>query len=92
MPRNHSILIGAVFILCFPLFVAKAQQPSITQKPVRRVHEQILTGDYQRWLDEDVRWIITDQERADYQSLKTDQQRDQFVESFWTRRDPPPAR
>jgi len=35
-----------------------------------------------KWLDEDVRWIITDQERADFKALTTDEQRDDFVEAL----------
>ena len=46
---------------------------------------------YKRWLDEDVRWIITDQERADFKNLSTDEQRDKFVVVFWNRRNPVPG-
>jgi GWxTD domain-containing protein len=45
---------------------------------------------YQKWLDEDVRNIITDQERADFKKLTIDDQRDKFVEDFWNRRNPTP--
>ncbi|MGH9836299.1 MAG: GWxTD domain-containing protein [Blastocatellia bacterium] len=45
---------------------------------------------YKRWLDEDVRWIITDEERKTFQALKTDDEREQFIEQFWLRRDPDP--
>jgi GWxTD domain-containing protein len=51
---------------------------------------QVLSAPYQRWLDEDVRYLITDEERAEYKRLKTDQQRDKFVEDFWERRNPNP--
>jgi GWxTD domain-containing protein len=46
---------------------------------------------YRRWLDEDVRYIITDQERVDFSKLTTDQQRDKFVTDFWGRRNPSPG-
>src|SRR5262245_53028874 len=45
---------------------------------------------YKRWKDEDVRWIITDEERKIFDSLKTDDEREQFIEGFWYRRDPDP--
>jgi GWxTD domain-containing protein len=45
---------------------------------------------YQRWLDQDVRWIITDEERAAFLRLSKDEDRDQFIEHFWQRRDPMP--
>src|SRR5580704_12793031 len=43
-----------------------------------------------RWIDEDVTYIITDAERAAWKGLKTDEEREQFIESFWLRRDPTP--
>lgn len=45
---------------------------------------------YKRWKDEDVRWIITDEERKTFDALKTDDEREQFIEQFWLRRDPDP--
>jgi GWxTD domain-containing protein len=45
---------------------------------------------YRAWLDEDVRWIITDIERAVFERLSSDEERDWFVEQFWSRRDPTP--
>ncbi|HEY2384156.1 MAG TPA: GWxTD domain-containing protein [Terriglobia bacterium] len=44
----------------------------------------------QKWVDEDVTYIITDQERAAWKRLKTDEEREQFIEQFWLRRDPTP--
>src|SRR5262249_18578568 len=46
---------------------------------------------YQRWLDEDVVYIIRDEERAAFQSLRTTAERDEFIEQFWQRRDPTPG-
>ncbi len=46
---------------------------------------------YEKWLEEDVHWIITDHERAEFMKLSTDQQREQFIEAFWSRRDPTPG-
>jgi GWxTD domain-containing protein len=43
---------------------------------------------YKKWIDEDVRWIIDDQERSDFNKLATDDQRDGFVIAFWERRNP----
>jgi len=49
-----------------------------------------LKGEYKKWLDEDVRWIITDQETKAFKSLANDEERDQFIEQFWLRRNPNP--
>ena len=46
---------------------------------------------YQRWLDEDIRWIVTPEERDAFIKLSKDEERDRFVEQFWLRRDPTPA-
>jgi GWxTD domain-containing protein len=49
-----------------------------------------LKGEYKKWVDEDVRWIITDQELQAFKSLSNDEERDQFIENFWLRRNPNP--
>src|SRR5947209_7422833 len=49
-----------------------------------------LSKTYRKWLDEDVRWIITDEERSAFKQLSNDEERDQFIEAFWQRRDPTP--
>jgi len=49
-----------------------------------------LGGVYKKWLEEDVRWIITDEELSAFKKLTTNAERDQFIEAFWQRRDPTP--
>jgi GWxTD domain-containing protein len=51
---------------------------------------QELKGVYKKWVDEDVRWIITDQEMQAFKHLGNDEERDQFIENFWLRRNPNP--
>jgi GWxTD domain-containing protein len=51
---------------------------------------QELKGVYKKWLDEDVRWIITDQEMQAFKHLSNDEERDSFIEQFWLRRNPNP--
>jgi GWxTD domain-containing protein len=50
-----------------------------------------LPSKYQRWLEEEVPYIITDTERADFKKLSTDEEREQFVYQFWERRNPNPG-
>jgi GWxTD domain-containing protein len=45
---------------------------------------------YQNWLDQDVRYIISPEEEQAFKLLGTDEERDQFIEQFWLRRDPTP--
>jgi GWxTD domain-containing protein len=60
------------------------------KKANARSLRQELSKTYRKWLDEDVRWIITDQERSAFMQLSNDEERDQFIEAFWQRRDPTP--
>ncbi|HWR34549.1 MAG TPA: GWxTD domain-containing protein [Clostridia bacterium] len=45
---------------------------------------------YTKWVNEDVRWIITGEELQAFKQLSNDEERDQFIEQFWLRRDPTP--
>ena len=45
---------------------------------------------YRKWVEEDVVWIISDEERAAFKQLSNDEERDNFIEAFWQRRDPTP--
>jgi len=55
-----------------------------------RKKKEELKSVYKNWLDQDVSYIITDEERKAFKALKTDEERDQFIENFWLRRDPDP--
>ena len=48
-------------------------------------------GPYGIWLREDVAYIITPEEAAGFRSLKSDEEREKFIEQFWARRDPTPG-
>jgi GWxTD domain-containing protein len=48
-------------------------------------------GTWQKWLNEDVVYIISDEEKAAFEHLTTDEERQQFVAHFWARRDPTPG-
>jgi GWxTD domain-containing protein len=52
--------------------------------------KQELSKTYKKWLDEDVKYIITDEERSAFKQLSNDEERDNFIEAFWQRRDPTP--
>ena len=49
-----------------------------------------LASPYNKWLDEEVRWIISDEERTAFKRLQTDDEKQSFIENFWLRRDPTP--
>jgi GWxTD domain-containing protein len=45
---------------------------------------------YKNWLKKDVAYIITSEEKKAFNALKTDEERENFIENFWRRRDPNP--
>ena len=57
-----------------------------SQKALR----QELKGTYRTWLNQEVPYIITDEERKAFTSLSNDEERDAFIENFWLRRNPNP--
>jgi GWxTD domain-containing protein len=65
----------------------------LTDKERKRREEKLrkeLETPYKKWLNEDVVYIITDEERQAWKRLATDEEREQFIEQFWLRRDPTP--
>jgi GWxTD domain-containing protein len=65
----------------------------LTDKQIKRKQKQLqkeLEGPWKKWMNEDVAYIITDEEKQAFKRLKTDEERQQFVEQFWLRRDPTP--
>ena len=57
------------------------------EKAIRKEME----SPYKKWLDEEVPYIITSEERASFRKLSTDDEREQFIEAFWERRSPNPG-
>ncbi len=81
--KLHTLLILFAFIqvlLLFPSAVL-ASKKSIKDLPER----------YQKWLKEDVLYIITSKEKEIFLQLNTDRERDIFMEAFWKQRDPIPS-
>ncbi len=73
---------------------AQQEEDPLKRKPSKK-QDQAATVEkmgkvYKKWLDEDVRWIITDEELSAFKKLATNAERDQFIEGFWQRRDPTP--
>jgi len=52
--------------------------------------ENEIPQKYLKWLNEEVVYIISSQEREVFFSLKTDEERENFIKIFWKRRDPTP--
>src|SRR5258708_27002003 len=65
----------------------------ITEKQLKKKEAALkkeLETPWKKWQNEDVTYIITDEERKAFKQFNTDEEREQFVEQFWLRRDPTP--
>lgn len=64
---------------------------SLSVTTVALAQNRIADAVYQKWLNEDVAYIITPQERSDFLRLSNKDDRYNFVVQFWLRRDPTPG-
>jgi len=93
--RAVAFLVVAVFLASLaatslravPRKDKTAKQEERRQKAIQKEME----SPYKKWLSDEVPYIITDQERAAFKKLTTDDEREQFIEQFWERRNPNPG-
>ncbi len=89
--KSHRLL-SPVLLLCLLLLpvltvVADEKRNREREESLRKeTSDQYL----KKWLDQDVIYIISEEERAAFKQLATDEERYQFIEQFWLRRDPTP--
>jgi GWxTD domain-containing protein len=67
-------------------------RPLSDKQKIRRRKElgNELSTAYKTWLNQDVAWIISDEEARAFKNLSNDEERDNFIEAFWQRRNPNP--
>ncbi len=83
--RIASAAIRAVaFLLILSFLVCMPGPPVAAQK-------QKLPESYREWLDRDVAYIITKEERNAFLKLSTNDARDDFIQKFWELRNPNPG-
>jgi GWxTD domain-containing protein len=94
-----GILAGG--LVCAPSAIARQSQqdqpdPKATKDAAKKKAKsdnqlkKELDSQYKKWLDEDVIYIITPEERSAFLHLATNEEREQFIEQFWQRRNPDP--
>ena len=93
--RSLSRLAVALLSLTFALPAGLAQKKKANdqgQDPSQRERnvKPELKKAYKDWLEKDVAYIITEEERKAFKKLATDDERERFIEEFWRRRDPDP--
>ncbi|MCU1286841.1 MAG: hypothetical protein JWO13_3191 [Acidobacteriales bacterium] len=72
-----------------PHLASQQSRPATSKKPKSATSEQVVDARIP-WLEQDVKWIITPEEARAFKQLTNDEEREQFIEAFWTRRDPTP--
>ncbi len=98
-PLLFGILAGG--LACAPgAFAQDSTKNQTDQKSAKQAAKQKSKSDkdlfkeldsqYKKWLNEDVVYIITPEERSAFVHLQTNEEREQFIEQFWQRRNPDP--
>lgn len=78
-----------IFLLVF-FSVAILCALSLSSQEKKETDKIVLPEKYKKWLDEEVPYIISENERDVFKSLRTDEERENFIKTFWKRRDPTP--
>ncbi|HEY2972249.1 MAG TPA: GWxTD domain-containing protein [Pyrinomonadaceae bacterium] len=90
---------AALRLAIFSLVLAAASLSGFAQDPRQSQQDPMdkprnvkpeLKKAYKDWLEKDVTYVITDEERKAFKKLATDDERERFIEEFWRRRDPDP--
>lgn len=87
------LFLGRLLVACFLLALfaqasAASGQPAQEEDRQRDQRIEEVEDYFDKWLNEDVIYIITAEERRVFESLTTPEEKEQFIEQFWLRRDP----
>ncbi len=85
--RKIFLLLGLTVCVCSSV-VAQQQSRKVFHHSLVQPGSRVV---YEKWLNEDVAYIITAEEKRAFMLLKSDEQRERFIEAFWRHRDPQPA-
>ena len=80
----NRICRGAAALVILAFFLSTPVPPAAAQK-------QKLEKGYKEWLERDVAYFITKDERNTFLRLTSDEARDQFIQNFWELRNPSPG-
>jgi GWxTD domain-containing protein len=97
--RKFAAVLTSFVLLTLPLAAQQAQDPNtpiqdipkdqkLTKEQKQKMKKTLkeLDTPYKTWLNEDVVYIISPEERTAFLQLETNEEREQFIESFWLRR------
>ena len=88
--RQHPSLLSLLLLIIASLSspgqaLAKENEKNRDTSAVQREEAEDY---YQRWLNQDVTYIISDEEESVFKSLTSPEEKELFIEQFWRRRDP----
>ncbi|MGC2662136.1 MAG: GWxTD domain-containing protein [Bryobacteraceae bacterium] len=85
-------IFAALILVVTAAFSLGAWQPGKYGSPATNSQpEGVKNAVYSKWLNEEVVYIISPQEREAFEGLTTNDERNKFIEQFWLRRDPTPG-
>ncbi|HVG35872.1 MAG TPA: GWxTD domain-containing protein [Pyrinomonadaceae bacterium] len=87
--RRLTMALALLILASTPLLAQNRQTSEDPMSNPRNVKPELKKA-YKDWLEKDVSIIITAEERKAFKKLQTDEEREQFIEQFWRRRDPDP--
>lgn len=87
--RRLTMALSIMVLASTPVWAQPRQTSQDPMSNPRNVKPELKKA-YKDWLEKDVAYIITDEERKAFKKLQTDEEREQFIEQFWRRRDPDP--
>ena len=96
-PRHRGIVVLLTMCILGGLAAASLhasppkEKSSREEKRRQKAAQKEMESAYKKWLTDEVPYIITDTERAAFKKLSTDDEREQFIEQFWERRNPNPG-
>src|SRR5690349_5163462 len=90
-PRAKGTCISAKVSLSIAVILTTTAAPFCFQQPAFGQKKQKLEKSYREWLERDVAYIITKDEKDAFLRLATNEARDKFIEDFWEIRNPNPG-
>ena len=88
---KHILPVFLIGFVCLGLVQGDAAAKKNRKKARERALKKEMESPYKKWLRQEVPYIITDEERGTFETLSTDDEREQFIELFWERRNPSPG-
>ncbi len=87
---ERNMLSNAITRFVFLVLFCTAYSVCFAQDAGQAAREEESKDHYRQWLKQDVVYIISPEEKSVFEKLTTDEEKEQFIEQFWHRRDPDP--